>query len=123
MNLDDAALILSIIGAVGGIGVATVRLSWNAVRSLDRRFDLLEDQINGLKHAQSLERQSNGDRLELIEYRINANTELIQHKAKRLEGGLRTLSSALQRVSHGAYVPRGPADWPTDDSPTDIPDS
>lgn len=127
----DSNFIFSLIAAVLGVGGAmwgAANVVARALRATEQRFDRLEARYSELEHSHKQGRsalQGNIDLLNykletVLEYRINANTELIQHKAKRFEEAIKTLSGALERVSDGRYVPRGGNSWPTGDIPTDL---
>ena len=128
MNHDFVfGLITTALAVMGGVlsaaAVVTRKLS-----SIERRFDRIESALTDQRHASELNRtsvQSNLDnlnfRLETVyEYRINANTERIDHKVGRIEKAIATLSGAVEKISDGQYVPRGPNFWPTDNPPTEI---
>ncbi|MEO0377844.1 MAG: hypothetical protein AAF329_25265 [Cyanobacteria bacterium P01_A01_bin.17] len=127
MNHDFVfGLITTALAVMGGVlsaaAVVTRKLS-----SIERRFDRIESALTDQRHASELNRtsvQSNLDnlnfRLETVyEYRINANTERIDHKVGRIEKAIATLSGAVEKISDGQYVPRGPNFWPTDNPPTE----
>ena len=120
-------LITTVLAVLGGV-IGAAGMVARQLASIERRFDALERAQTEQKHAIELNRravQSNLDninyRLETVyEYRINANKELIEHKVGRVEKAIATLSGAVEKISDGQYVPRGPNFWPTDNPPTEI---
>ena len=125
--IETIATLVAITATVGGTIFAFSRGIFVALAKLDQRFDTEDELLAKLSHRQDLERTAIQGQLDqiryqmemVLEYRIKANTELIQHKAKRLEAAIASLSGALERVSEGRYVPRSEG-WPTDDPPTEI---
>ena len=125
--IETIATLVAIAATVGGTLFAFSRGIWIALIKLDRRFDELDEAIQKISHRQDLERSAcQGQINELnykvetqIEYGVNANRELIQHRTRRLETAIASLSGALERVSDGRYVPRSEG-WPTDDPPTEF---
>ena len=121
------ALITTVISVIAGICGAAAFVA-KQVSAIDRRFDRIEAGLVDIKHNQDLSKQNIHASLDslnyrfetVLEYRINANTQLIGHKTSRIEKAISVLSQGVQKVSNGAYVPRGPDFWPTDNSPTQI---
>lgn len=112
--------VLAVGGAIWGAGVVVTK----QMVATERRFNSLEDRISENESALKQSRQAYQSQFDLLnykidttlEYRINANTNLIEHRSRRFEDAIKTLSGALQRVSDGRYVPRGAHDWPTSGS-------
>ena len=128
MNHDFIfGLITTALAVLGGV-VGAASVIARQLAKFERRFAALDRLQTAQRHAAALTRtavQSNLDNLRyqldtVYEYRINANQELINHKAGRIEKAIATLSGAVEKISDGQYVPRGPNFWPTDNPPTEI---
>ena len=52
-------------------------------RNLDNRFNTLRQELHALKQSMGVNETNDLNRLEHFEYRINANTELINHRTER----------------------------------------
>ena len=115
-------ILFPVLGLTVPVVMTTVGFAWRIINTLDKRLDRVDIALSEIRKDLLLNRQSVEARLEMLEYRVNANTELINHRSKRHEGAIATLSQALQRVSDGRYVPRHQSTgWPTDDPPTEPP--
>jgi hypothetical protein len=97
MGLDLALSALAIILSVGG-GI------YKILAKIDSQSDSLTERIAQTSLAHSVEREKVNAKLELHEYLIHANTELISHKAKRLEQAIAEINGYLAKSS--SYVPR-----------------
>lgn len=100
--LDYPAL-LALLGSLGGIIGAAVGIS----RSLDQRFNKLRSQLSG--EVQALTRQLDEvkrelgiqdtrdlTKLEALEYKVNSNRELIEHRTRRFTSELSRAVDLLQ---------------------------
>jgi hypothetical protein len=101
---------------LGGLGW----FLWQRYQALENRLDEIERQAERDRNGQTLTRQAMQANFDRLEYLLNALTETVGHKTKRLESGILTLSQALAKYSQGQYIPRHPSEWPTDDPPSGI---
>ncbi len=106
--LELALAITPIIGSVLGSSA----LIW---RHIDSQFDLLRDRMGNLAAYDAVERERLDGKIEMLEYRINANTELIKHKSTRLETAIGQIAGYLSKDGFG--VRESCLYWPSDDNP------
>lgn len=97
---------LEIIFSAIPIAIALVTGIVTLWRHIDSRFDSLRDQLLDLTSREQIEKERIDGKLEMLEYRINANTELIQHKARRLEAQISEFAGFMQKhgfISRSGY--------------------
>lgn len=80
------------------IGAAIAISNW-----LNSKFERLGDRLDSAVQTQAVGREQINAKLELHEYRIHANQELIEHRSKRLQGDIDQLKGWLS--THG-FKPR-----------------
>lgn len=95
-----SAVAVSVAGGIlGGFG-AILKLSFQ----LKKRFDTTDERLAALHHKYDLQRERDMARIELVEYKLGEQKQLIEHKFKRCENAIWQLSKYLE--THHNYRPR-----------------
>lgn len=84
------ALFALIGGLLPTIGAIIAIVNW-----MNARHERLAHRIESVQHQQSITDAELRNQLEIIEYRINANTELIKHRTDRLQEGGKDLHTRI----------------------------
>lgn len=84
--------IFSVITAI--ITIATVVLSIR--NAIDAKFSELKRELHDFSVEQSVDSAVWKEKIEHLEYRVHANTELINHRTRRYEEGMRNLDDITQ---------------------------
>lgn len=98
--IAGASVFVSIAGGCCGGVAAIFKLS----RQLDGRFDRTDKHIQELTHRYDVQRTQDSSRIDMLEYQIKEQRQLIEHKSKRTENAIFQLSSYLEK--HHSYQPR-----------------
>jgi len=77
------------------VSVAAAWFFWQRYQQLEERLRLIEAEIVGLKHLLELSRQAVQINEENLQYLVNANRELIEHRTRRFTEQFKAVEGRL----------------------------
>jgi len=92
--VDYQALFQAALTALS-VSVAAAWFFWQRYQKLEARLRVIETAITGVKHSLELSRQAVQSNEDNLQYLVNANRELIEHRTRRFSEQLKTLEGRL----------------------------
>ena len=92
--MDYQALFQAALTALS-VSVAAAWFFWQRYQQLEERLRLIEAEIVGLKHLLELSRQAVQSNEESLQYLVNANRELIEHRTRRFTEQFKAVEGRL----------------------------
>ena len=92
--MDYQALFQAALTALS-VSVAAAWFFWQRYQQLEERLRLIEAEIVGLKHLLELSRQAVQINEENLQYLVNANRELIEHRTRRFTEQFKAVEGRL----------------------------
>jgi len=92
--VDYQALFQAALTALS-VSVAAAWFFWQRYQQLEERLRLIEAEIVGLKHLLELSRQAVQINEENLQYLVNANRELIEHRTRRFTEQFKAVEGRL----------------------------
>jgi len=92
--VDYQALFQAALTALS-VSVAAAWFFWQRYQQLEKRLRLIEAEIVALKHKLELSRQAVQSNEESLQYLVNANRELIEHRTRRFSEQFKAVEGRL----------------------------
>jgi len=92
--VDYQALFQAALTALS-VSVAAAWFFWQRYQQLEERLRLIEAEIVALKHKLELSRQAVQSNEESLQYLVNANRELIEHRTRRFSEQFKAVEGRL----------------------------
>lgn len=92
--MDYQALFQAALTALS-VSVAAAWFFWQRYQQLEKRLRVIETEITGVKHSLELSRQAVQSNEDNLQYLVNANRELIEHRTRRFSEQFKAVEGRL----------------------------